>query len=309
MSKELSIYYNSGANLYALLYNDEGKVWNGSAFETYSSANWANYAIVLTENGASGDYFGDFPAAITTAGFYRFPVKVRAGGSPAEGDVGIAGGPDINIEWNGSSTVNADFDSTVAVVNLADTKLYLKITETDDDDMITQLINECSRKAGLYCGRRLRSASYTEFYNGSGRTSLYLKNFPVTAITSVYDDPDRGFGANYLKDSADYYIEKESGQLQLFNNGGAFNAGRANVKVVYVAGWSLDDMPHEIRQAVKQWIAVEYHRWAKQRFDIQSQTVGDRTMTYVVDEIPKYVAAVLDRFANPLGAPDFAFSS
>lgn len=71
-------------NLYALVRNSAGQIWNGSAFVTYATASFASYPIALTEQGtASGFYVGDF----ATAGEYMVEIRQRAGGSPAESDL------------------------------------------------------------------------------------------------------------------------------------------------------------------------------------------------------------------------------
>ena len=64
MSKEISGISPSGT-LYARVKNKAGLWWNGSSFEEFSSANYANYVIAMTEEGNSNEYVADFPAGIT----------------------------------------------------------------------------------------------------------------------------------------------------------------------------------------------------------------------------------------------------
>jgi hypothetical protein len=102
MAKEVQVPSATGQTLYGTVKNSAGQVWRPatSAFETYSAANWANYAtaIALTEMGATGEYTGDFPTGITTAGTYA--ITVRVGASPAVSDTVISMG---TINWNGAS--------------------------------------------------------------------------------------------------------------------------------------------------------------------------------------------------------------
>lgn len=105
MANEIQVVYTTGKNLYALVRNTSGQVWNGNTFVTYNSANLGTYAIALTEQGTSGYYSGDFPAGITTAGLYAVTAYKRAGGSPAEGDAVAAGG---NIPWQGLNNAYTD---------------------------------------------------------------------------------------------------------------------------------------------------------------------------------------------------------
>lgn len=101
MAGEIQVAHVSGKNIYALVRNANGSVWNGTTFVTYATANLSSYALSLTEQGtASGYYAGTFPGA--AAGVYSLAAYERAGGSPAEGDVLIATG---NLEWDGSAVV------------------------------------------------------------------------------------------------------------------------------------------------------------------------------------------------------------
>lgn len=155
MANEIRGIGPSGRTMYAHIVNGSGQRWNGSAFETYASANYANYDIALTENGTSGVYVGTFPTTITTAGFYEYFYYIQAGGSPAEGDKVSGTG---RVDWSGSVQVTApagsmsadDFRDYVVRTFIRtdkDTELYEAVTDTvmelreryhfDDDEVET----------------------------------------------------------------------------------------------------------------------------------------------------------------------------
>jgi hypothetical protein len=120
----------SGVALYAVVSRPaDGYRWNGSSFETHTAGNWLNYDIALTEQTNSATYLGDFPAGITTAGWYRITVYLRAGGSPAIGDTKLASG---TIAWNGTAedpfgmealTVEGSITPSSALINDSGTQL------------------------------------------------------------------------------------------------------------------------------------------------------------------------------------------
>ena len=56
----------TGLTIRMLLWNRAGLVWNGSAYETYDSGNWASYRISTTEIGVLGSYRGDVPSGAQT---------------------------------------------------------------------------------------------------------------------------------------------------------------------------------------------------------------------------------------------------
>ena len=100
MAGEIQIQATSGATIYALIYNINGKIYNGSDFETWSDANVDIYDIQLTEQGTSGFYIGDFPAI--SSGLYSLVAKNQSGVSPSPGDLLTGAG---NISWNGSEVI------------------------------------------------------------------------------------------------------------------------------------------------------------------------------------------------------------
>lgn len=103
-ANEIATATTSGTTLYALIRNTALEVWNtqSAAFETYSSANYAHYALALSEQGASGFYAVSFPSAITTAGLYSIDVREQAGTSPATSDAAQGGG---SLAWTGAAEV------------------------------------------------------------------------------------------------------------------------------------------------------------------------------------------------------------
>ena len=60
----LETTFSSGATLYAVIHNPDGRIWNNvmEEWEAFNEANWAEYAVPLTEQGTSGYYRADFPA-------------------------------------------------------------------------------------------------------------------------------------------------------------------------------------------------------------------------------------------------------
>ena len=86
MADQIQRATTTGATIYALVRDAAGKVFNGSAFETYLTANRGAYDLPMSEQGtASGHYAGAFPASIP-AGTYLVSAPNHAGGPPAAGD-------------------------------------------------------------------------------------------------------------------------------------------------------------------------------------------------------------------------------
>lgn len=134
MAGEIQIAYGtSGSTLYAVVRSATGTVWNtaGSALEAYNGANWTDYDIALTEQGTSGYYAGDFPAA--AAGFYNVEVRVRAGGGPATTDA-VAGAGDV--EWSGSAVLPLSAATSI-LLNETEGNLNVNVRAWNDTGVVT----------------------------------------------------------------------------------------------------------------------------------------------------------------------------
>lgn len=106
MAKEISGISPSGT-LYARVKNKNGLWWNGSSFETYTSANYSNYVITMTEEGNSGEYVANFPSGITSAGTYEWRVHLTTT-TPAEGDRTVNTG---KTDWSGFASISSSSGS------------------------------------------------------------------------------------------------------------------------------------------------------------------------------------------------------
>lgn len=105
--------FTSGAVLYAILHNPDGTVWNdlNQAWEVESDAAFAQYAIPLTEQGASGYYSAPYPPAITDV-LTTEAIYNQSGGAPA-----VADAPAIGIAQSQGSNMAAIGNSVAALLN------------------------------------------------------------------------------------------------------------------------------------------------------------------------------------------------
>lgn len=146
MANEIRGVAASGNTVYARIINPAGLWWNGSTFEAFSAANWATYAVTLTEQGSSGVYVGDFPSGITGGGTYEYFVYVQAGASPAQGDTISNTG---RIDWSGTVSISAATGS-MSGSEFRDYVLRRGFKRTDKDtelyEAVTDAIQELRRR-------------------------------------------------------------------------------------------------------------------------------------------------------------------
>lgn len=191
-------------------------------------------------------------------------------------------------------------DTVNALVSLADAKAFLKISAASEDTVIENMINRASSFANDYTQRLLLFRVNTDYYDGDGTGTLILNQYPVTALSNLYDDVDRAFGAGTaINVSTDVVLDNNNGLIRLFNQAVAFNVGIMNVKAVYTAGYSLANVPESIKEAVLIYVGHSYRRqYADQKFGVSSETVGDRTTTYTGDEVPGKAKILLNPYRS-----------
>lgn len=75
--------------------------------------------------------------------------------------------------------------SSTSITSLQAVKRYLRLTTTDDDRLLTELLDAATDRIEHFCQRTFVSASYKEFVSGSGTGTILLQNYPVTAIRRI----------------------------------------------------------------------------------------------------------------------------
>src|SRR3990167_2265935 len=127
----------------------------------------------------------------------------------------------------------------MALTTLAAVKAFKGISATDQDAEITRLITVVSEYLTRYCRRTFdQNATLVEYHSGtSGQTTLRLDRPPINSIASIYDDPERAYGASTLVAATDYVIEDAAAGLVRLD-WVSFQAGLNNVKVTYSGGYA-----------------------------------------------------------------------
>ena len=154
----------------------------------------------------------------------------------------------------------------MALLTIADIKEELGISDTDSDTLLTSLLNAVVALFEKKIDRTLESATYTEYHSSkANQNKVFLKNYPVTSITSIHDDPDWDYGSGDLLDSDDYNYDDDSGIVYY---DGYFYEGFNNIKVVYEAGYTSATIPKDIKQCLIRQMAHWFKdakgaEWAK----------------------------------------------
>jgi len=171
-------------------------------------------------------------------------------------------------------------------VTLAEMRAFLNITETADtgqDSVLENLLDDLTIAIEDHLGVKILTTSYDEYYDGNGRDTLFVKRYPIVAVTSI-SDGTQSFSAS------DYYLYSEEGRIVLDDD--YFEEDHKNIHIVYTAGFGAAraNVPRGIKVALKLWVSHVYKKHValfNQRFTDNIQ------VNFSSEDMPKDVEAKL----------------
>jgi hypothetical protein len=155
---------------------------------------------------------------------------------------------------------------TMALITAVEARVYLRgLTGTAEDTTIDTMIARVSALFGSYCGfptetgvATMESATYVHYLEGPGGYSLRLPVWPVSSVTSIYDDSGRAYASADLVSSGDYDVIGDFGLVIAKSTGNhtAWGTGGRAIKATYVAGFAT--VPADVKHACGLQVA---HIW------------------------------------------------
>lgn len=187
-----------------------------------------------------------------------------------------------------------DTDNALTDQDTATAFLNGDASDADQQKMITFYINKASSVCNLLTDRKLKSRSLTEYYSGDGTNTIFTNEYPITAITAVYDDLDRVYGSDTLIDSDDLAFLPDKLANRIVYDGGTFQNGIKNLKVEYTAGYTT--IPDDLEEACLEIIAYYFKNTEDGRFGVTTRTMGGGSITVETTDIPKSALRILERY-------------
>jgi hypothetical protein len=197
MAEKIVAIYQTSKTLYAIIVDAEGSAWNGSAFESPVIANWATYAITLTEASTTGIYRGDFPAL--DAGVYGVAVYVQAGGSPSPSSDGAPIASRV-VQWDGSAET---FVPTNPLL--------------DDDSRLDNLDAKISTRATLTAGSISWTRAVDDGTNPLDGVDVWITTDEAGENIVARSYTDASGQVTFMLDAGDYYLWKQLGGYTFTN--------------------------------------------------------------------------------------------
>ena len=202
----------------------------------------------------------------------------------------------VLANWNIPAVV-VPVGSPIDLVLLDDVKNWLDIASTnnDDDYMLQLLITSFSRYVLNRTGRdSFLSTTYTEIYDGNNAQRIFLRNSPITNVSSIV------VGSYSIPQSTGltvpgWFIEQSAKSIALRSYGYSyygqpgvatsifpqrFYEGIGNLQITYTAGWTT--IPPDLYDAVMETVSVIYARkdWKDMLSRALSISGGSGTTTF-----------------------------
>jgi len=144
------------------------------------------------------------------------------------------------------------------------------------------------------CGTKLKSQSIgPEYYDVAGGRELRLRNAPVTAVASLYQDTSRAFATASLIDPDDYTWYEDEGIILLTN--AVFLSGRRIVKITSTAGYTT--IPYDLENACIELTCFLYDRYTNKRIGTKQVSNDSRSIIYI-SEVPKMVREIATLYSR-----------
>lgn len=178
----------------------------------------------------------------------------------------------------------------MSIVSLEEVLVWLDLEDdTYSGGIIQTVLDGVDAFVKNYCHRNFESIEYTEYFDGDGEKNLYLPRYPISDVSLYIGDDDDIEEADLV--DADDYIVYEYGRL--YKSSG-FTSGHKNIKVIYTAGFSADDMPKDLKLACKILIQVIYDKRDEEGFGLEKYSI--ERLEKVFEEMPVEARRILDSY-------------
>lgn len=165
----------------------------------------------------------------------------------------------------------ADLTTTAKV------KSYLGISSSTFDALIAEMVTNYSALVEDLCNRVFNSATFTEYFDTHrGESKIFLKNYPVTSITSNQYRSGTVGSITWSDFNVNDYLLNDNGKISYMS---CLPESEKYIKVVYVGGYAT--LPAGLVQIVTELVAGKFN--VRNSDGILSETTEGQSVTYKDD--------------------------
>lgn len=188
-------------------------------------------------------------------------------------------------------------------LEMARSHLNISATDTTQTPRLELFVNAATARIESMTDRLLKERTITELRSGRKNNIIVLRQWPVTAITSVKVDSESVFSAESALSPSDYQIADDQTAVQI--KGRVFESGTNNIQIVYTAGYNATDHAGQLAdlEIATLWMVEWFYRH-RERGDMgrSSKSKGDESVGILIDMPPMIQAIIRDykRLEAPL---------
>jgi hypothetical protein len=157
-----------------------------------------------------------------------------------------------------------------SLVTFSECKSALSLDDRDDSFTLFLSI-AATYCAENHCLRRIFRRRHTEYFDSVGDNAFFLREYPVREIVSVHEDRHHRFPETSRIDPEHYYCTPDLVDVENFITTLTLTPpygiprGRKSIKVIYTAGYSVEEVPPDVKQAVIEIVAWNQTRYRSRR--------------------------------------------
>jgi hypothetical protein len=229
----------------------------------------------------------------------------------------------VGVLFSGGST-GEEFEIVTVVQNLSG-----GINEVPTPEKIQRLRRLIERCINIACDKvetilqtRVVAQSYEELHDGNNANVIIPSKWPITEVTEVKIDYNRGFGQETtiglenvaLRGFADKRQKSTDLSLRIVGNDIALRDDNKDsflgkifsgsviqaIKIKYKAGWAIDndDIPWDLRHATTLLVEYYYFQRSNRDLNISSKGVRGESFSKIKDGIPDTIHELLDPYMD-----------
>ena len=168
-------------------------------------------------------------------------------------------------------------------------KLYLNITDNQEDDIIDLLIEDASSFFETYTNRKILTDTYVDIFKGRNYFHI-LKNAPIQEILSVKILNQEIKPQNRASFTEGYFFDKN--KIVLY--GYKFSNVDLGNEIIYKSGFDI--VPKDIETAVIILTALRYKE--KDRLGVKNKKINNEIVYFDLG-IPEKVKLIMDQWIVP----------
>jgi len=173
----------------------------------------------------------------------------------------------------------------MALLSLDEAKEFLRITGTEEDSLLTNLINQASQIVETYCDRYIeKRTNLTEDYFHV-RDKIFVRAYPIISISSLQLVDENG----NTTDVTEYTKDDDLGIIYLNSE-----YEDAHFRITYTGGY--ETIPADIKFAAMYLLGQIYRISTDGAHGVTARTSPTGSVTYYIQDIAPVVKAVLDRY-------------